>query len=69
MFDVTRALRELVQRRGSDLHLKVGAGPLYRVNGVLAVEEGAEPLGAEGFGHLSHVGGPVGNCMVGVRFG
>jgi twitching motility protein PilT len=47
MFDVTRALRELVQRRGSDLHLKVGSGPLYRVHGVLAVEEGAEPLGAE----------------------
>jgi twitching motility protein PilT len=47
MFDVTRALRELVHRRGSDLHLKVGSGPLYRVNGVLAVEEGAEPLGAE----------------------
>jgi twitching motility protein PilT len=47
MFDVTRALRELVHRRGSDLHLKVGSGPLYRVNGVLAVDEGAEPLGAE----------------------
>jgi twitching motility protein PilT len=47
MFDVTRALRELVHRRGSDLHLKVGSGPLYRVNGILAVEEGAERLGAE----------------------
>jgi twitching motility protein PilT len=47
MFDVTRALRELVHRRGSDLHLKVGSGPLFRVHGVLAVEEGAEPLGAE----------------------
>jgi len=47
MFDVTPALRELVHRRGSDLHLKVGSGPLYRVHGVLAVDEGAEALGAE----------------------
>jgi len=47
MFDVTRALRELVHRRGSDLHLKVGSGPLFRVNGVLAVDQGAEPLGTE----------------------
>jgi twitching motility protein PilT len=47
MFDVTRALHELVQRRGSDLHLKVGSGPLIRVNGVLSMAEGAEPLSAE----------------------
>lgn len=46
MFDVTRALRELVHRRGSDLHLKVGSGPLFRVNGVLAADEGTEPLSA-----------------------
>jgi twitching motility protein PilT len=35
MFDVKTALRELVDKEGSDLHLKVGATPLYRVNGEL----------------------------------
>src|SRR4051794_17506998 len=39
MFDVTNALRELVQRGGSDLHLKVDASPLYRVDGVLAPDD------------------------------
>jgi twitching motility protein PilT len=47
MFDVHEALRELVRRNGSDLHLKVGSGPLYRVNGVLAVEQSVDPLTAE----------------------
>jgi twitching motility protein PilT len=47
MFDVQQALRELVKREGSDLHLKVGSGPLYRVHGELAVDESAEPLTAE----------------------
>ncbi|HEY2141928.1 MAG TPA: type IV pilus twitching motility protein PilT [Solirubrobacteraceae bacterium] len=47
MFDVQEALRKLVQREGSDLHLKVGAGPLFRVHGDLSPEEGAEPLTAE----------------------
>ena len=36
MFDVKQALRELVAKEGSDLHLKVGAPPLYRVHGELA---------------------------------
>jgi twitching motility protein PilT len=44
MFDVKAALRELVKKGGSDLHLKVESAPLYRVNGDLAVDEGAEPL-------------------------
>ncbi len=44
MFDVKAALRELVKKSGSDLHLKVESAPLYRVNGDLAVDEGAEPL-------------------------
>jgi twitching motility protein PilT len=35
MFDVKAALRELVDKGGSDLHLKVGASPLYRVDGEL----------------------------------
>jgi twitching motility protein PilT len=47
MFDVEGALRELVQRGGSDLHLKVGSGPLYRVNGELSMETSGEPLSAE----------------------
>jgi twitching motility protein PilT len=47
MFDVQAALRELVARDGSDLHLKVGAPPLLRVQGVLAPEPGIEPLSAE----------------------
>jgi twitching motility protein PilT len=47
MFDVMQALRELVDKNGSDLHLKVGSAPLFRVNGVLAADEGREPLSAE----------------------
>ena len=47
MFDVQQALRELVKREGSDLHLKVGSGPLYRVYGDLAVDENADSLTAE----------------------
>ncbi|HMD56118.1 MAG TPA: type IV pilus twitching motility protein PilT [Solirubrobacteraceae bacterium] len=43
-FDVTAALRELVEKQGSDLHLKVGTAPLYRVNGELGVDGRAEPL-------------------------
>jgi len=44
MFDVKAALRELVEKGGSDLHLKVDSAPLYRVNGELAVDERAEAL-------------------------
>jgi twitching motility protein PilT len=47
MFDVQSALRELVARRGSDLHLKVDAAPLYRVHGLLMHDEQADPLSAE----------------------
>src|SRR6266576_708521 len=47
MFDVDGALRELVQKVGSDLHLKVGTPPLYRVDGELTIDGGAEPLTAE----------------------
>jgi twitching motility protein PilT len=36
MFDVEKALRELVEKDGSDLHLKVGSKPLFRVDGNLA---------------------------------
>ncbi len=44
MFDVIAALRELVEKEGSDLHLKVGSGPLFRVHGELAVDTGADVL-------------------------
>jgi twitching motility protein PilT len=47
MFDVLEALRELASRNGSDLHLKVGSAPLFRVNGQLGPDEGREPLRAE----------------------
>jgi twitching motility protein PilT len=47
MFDVQGALHELVQKGGSDLHLKVGSAPLYRVNGELAIDQGVQPLSAE----------------------
>jgi twitching motility protein PilT len=46
MFDVMAALRELVARNGSDLHLKVGCPPLFRVYGRLGPDQGA-PLTAE----------------------
>jgi twitching motility protein PilT len=47
MFDVTGALRELVAKNGSDLHLKVGARPLFRVHGVLTPEDSSTELSAQ----------------------
>jgi twitching motility protein PilT len=47
MFDVKQALRELVERGGSDLHLKAGSAPLFRINGALHVAEGKPVLGPE----------------------
>ncbi|HEY1832921.1 MAG TPA: type IV pilus twitching motility protein PilT [Solirubrobacteraceae bacterium] len=47
MFDVKAALRELVDKEGSDLHLKVGSAPLYRVHGDLALDPTAPQLTAE----------------------
>jgi twitching motility protein PilT len=47
MFDVTSALRELVAKEGSDLHLKVGSAPLYRVHGELGFDGTADPLTRE----------------------
>ncbi|HXN39018.1 MAG TPA: type IV pilus twitching motility protein PilT [Solirubrobacteraceae bacterium] len=46
MFDVIAALRALVDKGGSDLHLKVDSAPLYRVNGELTLDERVEPLSA-----------------------
>jgi len=47
MIDIKQTLRELVEKQGSDLHLKVDSVPLFRVNGELAGNEGAQPLTAE----------------------
>jgi twitching motility protein PilT len=47
MFDVEATMRELVEREGSDLHLKVGSAPLFRVNGELAHAEGTDALTSE----------------------
>jgi twitching motility protein PilT len=54
MFDVQSALRELVARHGSDLHLKVDSAPLYRVHGILAADEAAEVLTAEDTERVLH---------------
>jgi twitching motility protein PilT len=47
MFDVQGALRELVAKGGSDLHLKVDSSPLYRINGELVLDERVPALSAE----------------------
>jgi twitching motility protein PilT len=44
VFEIDPALRQLVEKGGSDLHLKVGAPPLMRLNGALRPLPGAEPL-------------------------
>jgi twitching motility protein PilT len=47
MFDVMPALRELVEKGGSDLHLKVDSAPLFRVNGELLLDHSVGPLSAQ----------------------
>ena len=47
MFDVIWALRELVNKEGSDLHLKVDSAPLFRVQGELILDPGADRLTAD----------------------
>ena len=55
-FDVDQALRYVVEREGSDLHIKVPAPPMARIHGQLRPIEGAEPLTPEdtdaAFDHL-----------------
>jgi twitching motility protein PilT len=55
MFDVEAALRELINKKGSDLHLKVGNKPLFRIDGELAVEQDATVLSAEDTEHALEV--------------
>jgi twitching motility protein PilT len=47
MFDVEDALRELVSKEGSDLHIKAESAPLFRVNGELTLDPRAEKLTPE----------------------
>jgi twitching motility protein PilT len=47
MFDIDTALRVLVEREGSDLHLKVGSPPIARLHGELAHLEGFGELSSE----------------------
>jgi twitching motility protein PilT len=44
MFDIEAAMRELVDKEGSDLHLKAGSAPLFRVNGELTLDSHADLL-------------------------
>ncbi|HEY8584907.1 MAG TPA: type IV pilus twitching motility protein PilT [Capillimicrobium sp.] len=50
-FDVDAALRELVARGGSDLHLKVPATPMLRLDGELTPVDGGRPLSADDTEH------------------
>jgi twitching motility protein PilT len=54
MFDVQAALRELVSRNGSDLHLKVGSPPLFRVDGALGADTQHDALTAEDTERVLH---------------
>src|SRR4051812_26684528 len=47
MFDIDSALRTLVERGGSDLHVKVGTPPTIRQHGELVHLEGYGPLSGE----------------------
>ncbi len=47
MFEIDSALRTLVEREGSDLHIKVGVPPTARLHGELAPLEGYEALRPE----------------------
>ena len=46
-FDVDAALRYVVEREGSDLHVKVPAPPMARIHGELLPVEGVPPLGPD----------------------
>jgi twitching motility protein PilT len=55
MFDVEAALRDLIAKKGSDLHLKVGNRPLFRIDGELAAAQDATVLSAEDTEHALEV--------------
>jgi twitching motility protein PilT len=43
-FEIDAALRYVVEREGSDLHLKAASPPMSRIHGALRPIEGSEPL-------------------------
>src|SRR5438034_1133187 len=45
-FEIDAALRYVVEREGSDLHIKVAPPPMARIHGALRPIEGSEPLTA-----------------------
>jgi twitching motility protein PilT len=47
MFDIDAALRYVIEREGSDLHVKVPSPPMARIHGDLVPVEGTEPLTPE----------------------
>src|SRR6188472_4540732 len=47
MFEIDKALRTLIEREGSDLHVKVNSKPIIRQHGELVFLEGYEPLTEE----------------------
>src|SRR5215212_6901311 len=46
-FDIDSALRYVVEREGSDLHVKVDSPPMSRIHGELRPVEGSEPITEE----------------------
>ncbi len=55
-FDIDAALRYVVEREGSDLHVKVASPPMARMHGALRPIEGAESLTEEDTqGALEHI--------------
>src|SRR5690348_13357266 len=44
MFDIDAALHTLIEREGSDLHMKVGSPPTARIHGELVPLEGHQAL-------------------------
>ncbi len=55
MFDVQTALRDLVRREGSDLHLKLDAPPLYRIHGNLSPDTAERALTGEDTERALHI--------------
>ncbi|MEX2252818.1 MAG: ATPase, T2SS/T4P/T4SS family, partial [Thermoleophilaceae bacterium] len=47
MFDIDSALRYVVEREGSDLHIKVNSPPIARIHGELAPVDNSEILHSE----------------------
>jgi len=47
MFDIDEALRYLIMKEGSDLHLKVPSQPIIRIHGEMIPNEGSERLKAQ----------------------